>query len=80
MLVCCHGLNDKMSKDPIFGALMASVVSSTHSKMGVADRDSVTQTAIVPVAPQSDGVESVMLTANVRDAKTSEGVAHLKKI
>ena len=54
-----------MSKDPIFGALMASVVSSTHSKMGVADRDSVTQTAMIPVAPQSDGVESVMLTANV---------------
>ena len=69
-----------MSKDPIFGALMASVVSSTHSKMGVADRDSVTQTAKIPVAPQSDGVESVMHTANVRDAKTSEGVAHLKKI
>ena len=69
-----------MSQDLIFGDLMASVVSSTRSKMGVADRDSVTQTAIDPVAPQSVGVESVMLIAYVRDAKTSEGVAHLKKI
>ena len=69
-----------MSQDLTCGALMASVVSSTRSKMGVGGLDSVTQTAIVLVAPQSDGVESVMLTANVRDAKTSEGVAHLKKI
>ena len=69
-----------MSQDLICGALTDSVVSSTHSKMGVGGLDSVTQTAIVLVAPQSDGVESVMLTANVRDAKTSEGVAHLKKI
>ena len=80
MLVFSHGLIDIMSQDLIFGDLMTSVVSSTRSKMGVADRDSVTQTAINPVAPQSGGVESLMLTANVRDAKTSEGVAHLKKI
>ena len=80
MLACSHGLTDIMSQDLIFGDLMASVVSSTHSKMGVADRDSVTQTVIVLVAPQSDGVESVMHTANVQDAKTSGGVAHLKKI
>ena len=69
-----------MPQDLTCGAQTANVVTSTHSKMGVADRDSVTQIAINHVAPQSDGVESLMLTANVRDAKTSEGVAHLKKI